>query len=85
MENVAATNSDIKCKFASLYSDKLVEDEYMIKVCNTSILDVKSFKERVREKYLHSFLLTNIGFLTTIDSCDKEVLSCDITKIYNLK
>lgn len=85
MEDVAVINSQIKCKFASLYSDKLIEDEYMIKLCNTSILDVKGFKERVREKYLHSLLLSALPLLTSQDSCGEDVVSCDITKIYNLK
>ena len=85
MKDVAVTNSNIKCSFASLYSNKLIEDEYMINLCKTSILEVKTFKERVREKYLHSFLLNNMKFFISIDNCGNEVSSCDINKIYNLK
>lgn len=85
MEDVSVINSNVKCEFASLYHDKFIEDEYMIKLCNTSILEVKSFEERVKEKYLHSFLLNNMKFFISIDNCGNEISSCDINKIYNLK
>ncbi len=85
MEDAAVVNSEIKCDFASLYYTKLLEEEYMIETCSKSPFHVKSFEERVKEKYLQSFLLTNVALLTTIDGCGKEVVSCDITKIHNLK
>lgn len=82
---IAAINSDIKCEFATSYSNKKLEEEYMIKVCKTSILEVKSFEERMKEKFLLSFLLDNIAFLNYRDDCGKKVTNCDLTKIHNLK
>ncbi len=83
--DLAAVNSDIKCAFASAYSSKRVEDEYMIELCNTSILEVKGFEERMKEKFLQAFLLDNILFLNYRDECGKKVINCNLTKIHNLK
>lgn len=82
---IAAINSDIKCQSATDFSNKRIEDEYMIELCSTSGLEVKSFDERSKENFILSLLLDNIQFLNYIDSCGKKVKNCDLTKIHNLK
>lgn len=83
--DLAVVNSDIKCAFATAYANKRLEEEYMIKVCKTSILEVKSFEERMKQKYLQAFLLDNIQFLNYRGECGKKVTNCDLTKIHDLK
>lgn len=83
--DLVAVNSDIKCVYATAYANKRLEDEYMIKLCSTSILDVKSFEVRMKEKYLQAFLLDNILFLNHRDECGRKVINCDLTKIHSLK
>ncbi len=82
---LAVDNSDIKCEFATAYANKRLEDEYMIKICATSILDVKSFEVRMKEKFLQALLLDNINFLNYRDECGKKVTNCDLNKIHSLK
>lgn len=83
--NLAAVNSNIKCEFATAYSNKQLEEEYMINVCKISDFEVLSFEVRMKEKYLQSLLLDNISFLNHRNECGKKVVGCDLTKIHNLK
>jgi hypothetical protein len=62
-----------------------MQDEYFVKVCKKSILDNKSFEETIKEKYLHIYLLENIGFLNRLNEYGKEIINCDLNKIYNLQ
>lgn len=77
--------SNIKCDFATLYSNKLVEEEYLVKLCKTSVLNNKPFGQAVKEKQMFIYLLENIKFLNKLNEYGKEVINCDLNKIYNLQ
>lgn len=83
--DIAVINSNIKCESATTFSNKRIENEYMIELCSNSTLEVKSFEERSKESFLLSILLDNISFLNYYDKCGKKVVNCNLTKIYNLK
>ena len=82
---IAVINSNIKCKSSTNFYNKKIEDDYMIKTCKTSILDVKTFEEKAKESFILSILLDNIQFLNYYDECGKKITNCDLTKISNLK
>lgn len=81
----AAINSDKKCAFATIMSNKLLAEEYMVDVCKTSKLEVKSEDERLKENFLLSILLDNIAFLNYRDCNDKQIVNCNLNKIAHLK
>lgn len=84
--DIPAVNSNIKCESSTAFSNKRIEDEYMIELCSGSCLDVKSFDEISKEKYILAMLLDNIQFLNYRDKCTgKKVVNCNLNKIYNLK
>lgn len=84
--DITVINSDIKCASATAYSNKRIEDDYMIELCSTSLLEVKDFEERSKESFLLAMLVENIQFLNYRDKCTgKKITNCDLNKIYNLK
>lgn len=84
--DIALINSDIKCASANIFTSKRIEDEYMIKMCTNSLLEVKGFEERAKEYYILSTLLDNIQFLNYRDKrTGKKIVNCDLNKIHNLK
>lgn len=83
--DLAAINSDKKCIFGSLIANRVLAEEYMVEVCKTSRLDVKSEDERIKENFLLSVLLDNIEFLNYRDCADKRIVNCDLNKIAHLK
>ncbi len=85
--DVDATNeiiNTLKCDVATLYSNKAVEEDYFIKLCKTSLLD-GSFEQTVKEKRLLIYLLENIRFLNKVNEYGKNIINCDLNKIYNLQ
>lgn len=83
--DIAVINSNIKCESATDFSNKRIEDDYMIELCSTTKLEVKEFDERAKENYILSLLLDNIAFLNYRDKCGKLVTNCNLNKIHNLK
>lgn len=73
--------SSLKCDLSSLYSDKLKEEDYHIKLCKTSILEVLSVEERIKENYLKILLIENINFLNKINEYGKTIINCDLNKL----
>lgn len=83
--DLAVINSEKKCTFATIMSNKLLAEEYMVEICKTSKLEVKTQEERLKENFLLSVLLENITFLNYRDCADKRIVNCDLNKIAHLK
>lgn len=81
---IATTLSGHMCKMADLYYNRMIEQDYFIRLCKTSILDNKSFKEKTREEALLINLLQNTRWLNYTNEYGKQVTHCDLNKIYNL-